>query len=53
MQGENSFVSSLDKGVAINTDNVAIFDGNDSTHVVLTYPIYTSKLSSGVPNSGK
>ena len=53
IRGESSFISSLDRGVASNTDGVAIFDGNDTTHILLTYPIYTAKKASNEPISGK
>ena len=53
LRGEVQYISALDQGVASNTDKVALFDGNDTTHILLQYPIYTSRESSGKPTSGK
>ncbi len=48
IKGESSYISSLDQGVASNTDGVALFDGNDSSHLLLSYPIYaTSPIADG------
>lgn len=53
LRGQVKFISELDKNVASDTDNVALFDGNDSLHVLLDYPIYTSREASNKPISGK
>ena len=53
LRGEVQYISALDQGVASNTDKVALFDGNDTTHILLQYPIFTSRQSANTPTSGK
>ena len=53
LRGEVEYITELDRSVASNTANVALFDGNDTSHILLQYPIFTSLQSSGVPTSGK
>ena len=53
IRGDSDYISSLDRGVASDTDSVALFDGNDTSHILLSYPIYTSRKAANTPTSGK
>lgn len=59
IKGEHFYISTLDKNTSVLTydrDNVALFDGNDSDHTLLRYPIFTSRNTNNpanTPNSGK
>ncbi len=55
LKGQSNYVTRLDKNVASNTADVALFDGNGTgtdNVVLLQYPIYTTKESSDKPTSG-
>ncbi len=51
LKGQSNYITRLDKGVATNAADVALFDGNGSV-VLLQYPIFTTKESSDKPTSG-
>ncbi|MEA3331343.1 MAG: type II secretion system protein [Campylobacterota bacterium] len=54
IRGESEYITSLDQGVAVNVDNVELFDHNGTvTCRLLTYPIITGLRAGGGPKSGK
>lgn len=54
IRGQSQYITSLDQGVAANTDGVELFDSNGTaTCRLLTYPIITGLRAGGGPRSGR